>query len=126
MIWKFQAQKYFCFQDTQKIDTTDKQKEADSKSKETQRSYIAAPTRTLNLINVSVKKDWVSKADEMMKSKKVNKESRKVRKKRLWLQRKEGHGKIIRKSQIRHRGDWENLPDLCLEIIFQYLPFDVI
>ena len=82
----------------------------------------------MNLINVPVKKDWVRKADEMIKSKELlNKESRKVRKKRLWLQRKEGHhGKIIRKSQIRYLGDWENLPDLCLEIIFQYLPFEVI
>ena len=96
------------------------------KERELQLSYTAAPKKTLNLINVPAKRDWVSKAEDLIKSdKSKNKESRKVRKKRLWLERKNANGKLIRKNQARFVGDWEYLPDLCLELIFQYLTFEV-
>ena len=103
-----------------------KDKKEEIKEREFQLSYIAAPKKTLNLINVPAKRDWVSKAEDLIKSdKSKNKESRKVRKKRLWLQRKSANGKLIRKSQARYVVDWEYLPDLCLELIFQYLTFEV-
>ena len=79
----------------------------------------------MNLANIPIKRDWVSRAEDIIKNEKKNKESRKVRKKRLWLERKEGKGIITKKKSEKHYGDWGNLPDLCLEIIFQYLPFDV-
>ena len=67
------------------------------------------------------KRDWLKKADEIIKAK--PKETKRVRKKRLWLARKDQN---IRKETTKHRyiGDWEYLPDICLEIIFQYLPFE--
>ena len=79
----------------------------------------------MNLANIPIKRDWVSRAEDIIKNEKKYKESRKVRKKRLWLERKEGKGIITKKKSEKHYGDWGNLPDLCLEIIFQYLPFDV-
>ena len=107
-----------------KEDSKDKKEEI--KEREYQLSYTAAPKKTLNLINVQAKRDWVSKAEDLIKSdKSKNKESRKVRKKRLWLERKNANGKLIRKNQARFVGDWEYLPDLCLELIFQYLTFEV-
>ena len=120
----------FIFQDLDKADIDKKEgskdKKEEIKEREFQLSYIAAPKKTLNLINVPAKRDWVSKAEDLIKSdKSKNKESRKVRKKRLWLQRKSANGKLIRKSQARYVVDWEYLPDLCLELIFQYLTFEV-
>ena len=107
-----------------KEDSKDKKEEI--KEREYQLSYTAAPKKTLNLINVQAKRDWVSKAEDLIKSdKSKNKESRKVRKKRIWLERKNANGKLIRKNQARFVGDWEYLPDLCLELIFQYLTFEV-
>ena len=107
------------------------------------RNFSAAPTSKLNLSNLSangnsVKRDWLSKADEILNnsgknSGKIPGESRRQRKKRLWLERKEsgkfgsgGGGKKIRekKSNI-YVGDWAYLPDVVLEIIFQYLDFQV-
>ena len=103
-----------------------KDKKEEIKEREFQLSYIAAPKKTLNLINVPAKRDWVSKSEDLIKSdKSKSKESRKVRKKRLWLQRRNANGKLIRKNQARFLGDWEYLPDLCLELIFQYLSFEV-
>ena len=94
-----------------------KDKKEETKEREFQLSYIAAPKKTLNLINVPAKRDWVSKAEDLIKSdKSKSKESRKVRKKRLWLQRKSANGKLIRKNQARFVGDWEYLPDLCLKV----------
>ena len=105
---------------------SNKDKKEEIKEREFQLSYIAAPKKTLNLINVPAKRDWVSKAEDLIKSdKSKSKESRKVRKKRLWLQRKNANGKLIRKNHARFLGDWEYLPDLCLELIFQYLSFEV-
>ena len=120
----------FLFQDLDKADIDKKEgskdKKEEIKEREFQLSYTAAPKKTLNLINVPAKRDWVSKAEDLIKSdKSKNKESRKVRKKRLWLQRKSANGKLIRKNQARFVGDWEYLPDLCLELIFQYLSFEV-
>ena len=72
-----------------------------------------------------IKRDWVSKAEELIKTdKNKTKESRKVRKKRLWLERKNCNRKFIKKDQENIK-DWEHLPDLCLELIFQYLSFEV-
>ena len=120
----------FLFQDLDKADINKKEdskgKKEEIKEREFQLSYTAAPKKTLNLINVPAKRDWVSKAEDLIKSdKSKNKESRKVRKKRLSLQRKSANGKLIRKNQARFVGDWEYLPDLCLELIFQYLTFEV-
>ena len=120
----------FLFQDLDKADINKKEdskdKKEEIKEREFQLSYTAAPKKTLNLINVPAKRDWVSKAEDLIKSdKSKNKESRKVRKKRLWLERKNANGKLIRKNQTRFVGDWEYLPDLCLELIFQYLTFEV-
>ena len=120
----------FLFQDFDKADIDKKEdskdKKEETKEREFQLSYIAAPKKTLNLVNIPAKRDWVSKAEELIKSdKSKNRESRKVRKKRLWLERKGVKGKIIRKTQARYLGDWEYLPDLCLELIFQYLTFEV-
>ena len=120
----------FLFQDLDKADINKKEdskdKKEEIKEREFQLSYTAAPKKTLNLINVPAKRDWVSKAEDLIKSdKSKNTESRKVRKKRLWLQRKNTNGKLIRKNQARIFGDWEYLPDLCLELIFQYLTFEV-
>ena len=71
-----------------------------------------------------MKKDWVAKAEEMiLKNKDKAKETRKVRKKRLWLERKEGKAP---KKVVKNDGkNWGEMPDLCLELIFQYLPFEV-
>ena len=111
--------------DTNKKENS-KDKKEEIKEREFQLSYIAAPKKTLNLINVPAKRDWASKAEDLIKSdKSKSKETRKVRKKRLWLQRKNANGKLIRKNQARFFGDWEYLPDLCLELIFQYLSFEV-
>ena len=120
----------FLFQDLDKANIDKKEdskdKKEEIKEREYQLSYTAAPKKTLNLINVQAKRDWVSKAEDLIKSdKSKNKESRKVRKKRLWLERKNANGKLIRKNQARFVGDWEYLPDLCLELIFQYLTFEV-
>ena len=120
----------FLLQDFDKADVDKKEgskdKKEETKEREFQLSYIAAPKKTLNLINVPAKRDWVSKAEDLIKSdKNTKKESRKVRKKRLWLERKGANGKIIRTTQARYVGDWEYLPDLCLELIFQYLTFEV-
>ena len=120
----------FLFQDFDKADVDKKEgskdKKEETKEREFQLSYIAAPKKTLNLINVPAKRDWVSKAEDLIKSdKNTKKESRKVRKKRLWLERKNNNGNLIRKNQARYVGDWEYLPDLCLELIFQYLTFEV-
>merc|ERR1711935_574506 len=77
-----------------------KDKKEEIKERELQLSYTAAPKKTLNLINVPAKRDWVSKAEDLIKSdKSKNKESRKVKKKRLWLERKNANGKLIRKNQ---------------------------
>ena len=120
----------FLFQDLDKADINKKEdskdKKEEIKEREFQLSYTAAPKKTLNLINVPAKRDWVSKAEDLIKSdKSKNKESRKVRKKRLWLEKRNANGKLIRKNQARFVGDWEYLPDLCLELIFQYLTFEV-
>ena len=120
----------FLFQDLVKADINKKEdskdKKEEIKEREFQLSYTAAPKKTLNLINVPAKRDWVSKAEDLIKSdKSKNKESRKVRKKRLWLEKRNANGKLIRKNQARFVGDWEYLPDLCLELIFQYLTFEV-
>ena len=64
------------------------------------RNFSAAPTSKLNLSNLSangnsVKRDWLSKADEILNnSGKIPGESRRQRKKRLWLERKENGKKI--------------------------------
>lgn len=87
------------------------------------RNFHAAPKKTLNLANVSatsIKKDWVSRAEKMLEK---TKESRRVRKKRLWLEQKEGN--FSRPKTRKYVGSWEYAPDLVLELIFQHLPFEV-
>ena len=80
-------------------------------------------------MNVSVKPktDWLAKADALSaKKEKESREPRKVRKKREWLLRKNDKAtQLLHKGAKRYCGEWAYLPDLCLELIFQYLPFDV-
>ena len=53
-------------------------------------------------------------------------ESRRVRKKRKWLlMNNKSQQDQVRKPK-QYQGDWAALPDLCLEQIFQYLPYKVI
>lgn len=96
------------------------------------RNYTAAPKRTLNLAPISavaqpLKKSWVAKAEEALvkeKREEKKKETKRERKRRLWNEKKENDGKT--KKQVRFYGNWEYLPDLCLELVFQYLPHEVI
>ena len=93
--------------------------------KENSKSFTAAPQRTLNLVNPNTNRDWLKKADEIIKSK--PKETKKVRKKRLWLQRKSQQKSGLKdktEQKQRYIGDWAFLPDIALELIFQYLPFE--
>ena len=93
--------------------------------KENSKSFTAAPQRTLNLVTPNTKRDWLQKADEIIKSK--PKETKKVRKKRLWLQRKNQQKSGLKdktEQKQRYIGDWAFLPDIALELIFQYLPFE--
>ena len=93
--------------------------------KENSKSFTAAPQRTLNLVNPNTNRDWLKKADEIIKSK--PKETKKVRKKRLWLQRKNQQKSGLKdktEQKQRYIGDWAFLPDIALELIFQYLPFE--
>ena len=88
----------------------------------------------MNLSNATAavtKKDWVSKADIILKSSE-KKETKRQRKKRLWLEKKQAgfrgsdkKSKDLAKIGKTNCGDWANLPDLVLEMIFQYLPFEV-
>ena len=92
---------------------------------ENSKSFTAAPQRTLNLVNPKTNRDWLKKADEIIKSK--PKETKKVRKKRLWLQRKSQQKSGLKdktEQKQRYIGDWAFLPDIALELIFQYLPFE--
>ena len=83
------------------------------------------------------RRDWLSKADEILKNSsgknnsgnKIAGESRRRRKKRLWLERKltrkiadDGNKNNFENVYV---GDWAYLPDLVLEMIFQYLDFKV-
>ena len=53
-------------------------------------------------------------------------ETRRVRKKRKWLlMNNKSQQDQVRKPK-QYQGDWAALPDLCLEQIFQYLPYKVI
>ena len=101
----------------------------------------------MNLSNLSAnenpvkRRDWLSKADEILKNSsgknnsgnKIAGESRRRRKKRLWLERNktrkisdDGNKKTRENDQcIVYVGDWAYLPDLVLEMIFQYLDFKV-
>ncbi len=95
-------------------------------------TYQAAPRRTLQLATVK-SRDWVSKADSIIK--KANeggryKETRRQRKKRLWLARQESIRNGNLEGRRRRKGDdndnkWAFLPDLVLEVIFQMLPYEV-
>jgi hypothetical protein len=113
---------------TEAIDkkTEDKQTENDKKITTNRRNYSAAPARTLNLPNIPNKRNWLAKAEEsiQVKAEILQKESRRVRKKKLWLERKENGGKVPKKP-VKYVGDWMYLPDLVLQLIFQYLPFEV-
>lgn len=102
----------------------DSKKSVGTGGKPSIRNFTAAPSKTLNIVNVQAaptRRDWVKRADQILET---AKESRKVRKKRLWLERKEGRLKKEKKEQP-YLGNWEYLPDLCLELIFQYLSFEV-
>ena len=51
-----------------------------------------------------------------------------MRKKREWLALEEMRKGMIsnqKRPEKRYCGSWENLPDLVLEQIFQYLPYKV-
>ena len=116
----------FSFKDT-KIEEPTKKKDGDKNANPTsRRNFTAAPKKTLNLAPAAAtttKRDWLKKADDIIKTK--LKETKKVRKKRLWLERKEnGPQQKIGQKKKRDIGNWEYLPDICLEIIFQYLPFE--
>ena len=102
----------------------------------------------MNLSNLSAnenpvkRRDWLSKAEEILKNSsgknnsgnKIAGESRRRRKKRLWLERQktrkisdDGNEKTRENDQsIVYVGDWAYLPDLVLEMIFQYLDFKVV
>ena len=53
---------------------------------------------------------------------KIDKDPRRLRKKKQWIARKNGN---IKQQNIKQKCDWANLADLCLELIFQYLSFEV-
>lgn len=97
-------------------------------------SYKVVPARTLNIVNVS-SRNWAQKVYNSSNGNKENvvaaeeepkkKETKKVRKRREWMQRKlDGEGKTIKKKANKYCGDWTYLPDIVLEKIFQYLPFE--
>ena len=81
----------------------------------------------------------MSKSDAILKSaEKKSGETRRQRKKRLWLERQQSRKSAGGKSfaetskkqlqKFANNGgdkDWGYLPDIALEIIFQYLPFEV-
>ena len=95
----------------------------EEKKQLTTRNFSAAPKRTLNLAPsavVPLKKDWVAKAEQAL-VKEVKKETKRERKRRIWNERIGGK----RTREVKHYGNWEYLPDLCLEQIFQYLPYEV-
>ena len=100
------------------------QEQQEKKENSQNSRFSTAPQKTLNLVTPNTtKRDWLKKADEIIKAK--PKETKKVRKKRLWLQAKEKGGlKAKNGSKQRYVGDWAFLPDIVLEIIFQYLPFE--
>ena len=94
------------------------------------RSYLAAPEKTLNLANVPATNNRRKSPIRTTTTKFI--ETRKQRKKREWLATKSyrannDDGTTKRRAQI---GDevqsyWAYLPDLVLEIIFQMLPYKV-
>ena len=99
------------------------QEQQEKKENSQNSRFSTAPQKTLNLVTPNTKRDWLKKAEEIIKAK--PKETKKVRKKRLWLQAKEKGGlKAKNGSKQRYIGDWAFLPDIVLEIIFQYLPFE--
>ena len=100
------------------------QEQQEKKENSQNSRFSTAPQKTLNLVTPNTtKQDWLKKAEEIIKAK--PKETKKVRKKRLWLQAKEKGGiKAKNGSKQRYIGDWAFLPDIVLEIIFQYLPFE--
>ena len=53
-------------------------------------------------------------------------ETRRVRKKRKWLLMNNKSKQNQERKPKQYQGDWATLPDLCLEQIFQYLPYKVI
>ncbi len=108
-------------------------------------SYASIPKRTLNLADVRSSNRrtevvdpfgaggrWVAKADAILEAKKQPKESRRNRKKRQWLERKEARSKNGSRAsngdysrEPDEQSFWAYLPDVVLEYIFQLLPFNV-
>ena len=131
------------FQDTKLKTTEDNDTKKNDTKTANKRNFNAVPTRTLNISSISSSstkpRDWLSKSDAILKSaEKKSGETRRQRKKRLWLERQQSRksagGKNFAetsKKQLQkfaNNGgdkDWGYLPDIALEIIFQYLPFEV-
>ncbi len=89
------------------------------------RNYLTAPKGTLNL---SSGRSLLSSATSVASAKKFphNKETKRERKKRLWLSRQNDNRSDKKKSADPCRQSlWADLPDLILEQIFQMLPFEV-
>ena len=133
------------FQDTKIKTTEDNDTKKNDKKTDVanKRNFNAVPTRTLNISSISSSstkpRDWLSKSDAILKSaEKKSGETRRQRKKRLWLERQQSRksagGKSFAKTSEKQLQkfannagdkDWGYLPDIALEIIFQYLPFEV-
>lgn len=95
------------------------------------RTFQTAPQHVLNLSNV---RSQVRLSRENQKSTRdvVKKESRRIRKKREWLQRQDRkkNSFIPKKPEETYNDDitqsqWAFLPDLVLGEIFKMLPFEV-
>ncbi|XP_071746684.1 uncharacterized protein [Lepeophtheirus salmonis] len=82
-------------------------------------TYSSAPTRRLNLLNPSLPVLEAKSASSNTSV--VKKETRRVRKKREWIERKECQ--TLEPQKSRYYGDWALLPDLILQKIFQYIPY---
>lgn len=91
------------------------------------RTFTAAPKQRLNLSEAR-SRDWVSKADAVLKAREsAKKETKRVRKRRQWQERLERRksSDFAPKKREDDQSPWAYIPDLVLEKIFQYLPFQV-
>ena len=90
-------------------------------------NFSKAPSKTLSIVDFG-KSKWTRRAEqEVVSGKKIEKkESRRVKKKREWLERQEAkkNGTLF-VGLAKNKGDWALLPDLILQEIFQYLPYKV-
>ncbi|TRY74482.1 hypothetical protein TCAL_01322 [Tigriopus californicus] len=89
------------------------------------RTFNAAPKQRLNLSEAR-SRDWVSRADAVLKAKEsAKKETKRARKRRQWQERLEARKSdgLTAKTPGDNQSPWAFIPDLVLEKIFRYLPF---